>query len=218
MNLGAALGMVSGGASLGQSLLGYKSSKARAGQDKAAWRQSLDLYGKFLNDPNGYLQQGEGAMRGAIGTLNRGFADAKQQLGMAGNAARQTTVTGGNQAAAGMQQSMISRGLYGTTALDNAQRGISSDVSRRLAQIDEEVGSMFAGLATQRAGAVAGAQQGLGQFFQGAYGQKQNVLENYINLLRDKPYAFSTGAYTGNALGDATKQFMQSFGMGMGAK
>lgn len=218
MSLGAVVGAVSGLGSLTESLFGYKSSKARAGQDKATWRQSLDLYGKFLNDPNGYLQQGEGAMRGAIGTLNRGFGDAKMQLGMAGNAARQTTVTGGKQAAAGMQQSMISRGLYGTTALDNAQRGISSDVSRRLAQIDEEVGSMFAGLATQRAGAVAGAQQGLGQFFQGAYGQKQNALENYINLLRDKPYAFSNGAYFGNALGAAGQQLAQGLGLGQGMK
>ena len=77
---------------------------------------------------------------------------------------------------------------------------------------------MFAGLATQRAGAVAGAQQGLGQFFQGAYGQKQNALENYINLLRDKPAQFNTGAYAGSAINQTQEQIMSLLGSYLGGK
>ncbi len=199
-------------------ILGLSGAKKQAKQDKSLYNQSLDLYKNFLNDPNSYLNRGESAMKGAVGTLNRGFLDAKRNLSMAGQNAKQTTITGGNQASAGMQQSMISRGLYGTTALDNAQRGISSDVSRRLAQIDEEVGGMYANLATQRAGAVAGAQQALGGFYGQAQGSQQNALENYINLLRDKPAAFSKSAYIGSALDQTQAQVAQMLGMYLGGK
>ncbi len=108
---------------------------------------------------------------------------------------------------------MASRGLYGTTAFDNAQRGISSDLSRSLASVDENIGQMMAGLATQRGMATAQAQQNLGQFYGQATSQRQNQMENYINLMRDKPAAYSNSGYYGNMLSQLGGQASNLLGM-----
>lgn len=210
--------LISGGGSLLGGLLGGSAAKKRAKEQKALWKQSVGLYGDFLNDPNSLLKQGGAQYGAAIDTLKSGFKNAQLNLGMAGNAARQTTLTQGKQAQAGTQQSMISRGLYGTTALDNARMGISSAVSRQLAQIDESIGAQLAGLQTQGAMATAGAQQAYGGYLGNAYGAKQNTLENYINLLRDKPASWNSKAYYGAMAGQAGQQIGQllAFGGGMG--
>ena len=215
VTMGAA---IAGGGSLLGGLFGASAKKAQAKQDKALWKQSVKMYGDFLNDPNSYLKQGADQYGAAIGTLNQGFKDARLNLNMAGSAARQTALTQNKQAGAATQQSMISRGLYGTTALDNAQRGLSSDLSRQLSQIDESVGSLLAGLSTQRAGAVAGAQQGYGSYLGQAYGAQQNSMENYINLLRDKPARFSQGAYYGGLLGGTAMNVGQMLAFGGAGK
>lgn len=209
--------VASGGALLG-GLFGGSAAKKRAKEQKGLWKQSLSLYGDFLNDPNSLLKQGGDQYGAAIGTLQKGFKDAKLNLGMAGNAARQTTNTQGAQAQAANTQSMMSRGLYGTTALDNARMGISSAVSRQLAQIDESIGAQLAGLQTQGAQAVAGAQQGYGSYLGNAYGQKQNTLENYINLLRDKPASWNSAAYYGGMLAQTAQGVgnMMAFSAGKG--
>lgn len=214
--LGGAI--TSGLGGLAGGLFGGSAAKKRAKEQKGLWKQSLSLYGDFLNDPNSMLKQGGAQYGAAIDTLKSGFKDAKLSLGMAGNAARQTTNTQGAQAQAANTQSMMSRGLYGTTALDNARMGISSAVSRQLAQIDESIGAQLAGLQTQGAMATAGAQQSYGGYLGNAYGAKQNTLENYINLLRDKPASWNSKAYYGGMLGQTMQGVgnMMAFSAGKG--
>ena len=214
----AAGAITSGLGGLAGGLFGGSAAKKRAKEQKGLWKQSLSLYGDFLNDPNSLLTQGGAQYGAAIDTLKSGFKDAKLNLGMAGNAARQTTNTQGAQAQAANTQSMMSRGLYGTTALDNARMGISSAVSRQLAQIDESIGAQLAGLQTQGAMATAGAQQSYGGYLGNAYGAKQNTLENYINLLRDKPASWNSKAYYGGMLGQAAQGVgnMMAFSAGKG--
>jgi hypothetical protein len=205
-----------GGAQLLGGILGSSAAKRRAAEQRALYKQGLNMYQGFMNDPNYSPLRGAAEFERAIGSIGAGFGEAKQNLSMAGTTARQTLRTGAQQTGARMQQSMMSRGLYGTTAFDNAQRGISSDLSRSLASVDENIGQMMAGLATQRGMATAQAQQNLGQFYSQATSQRQNQVENYINLLRDKPQAYSSGAYYGNLLGQLGGQAASLIGMGMG--
>jgi len=80
--------------------------------------------------------------------------------------------------------------------------------------VNAQVGQMRAGLAQQQAMAKASALQSLGSYQASAYGAKQNTMENYINLLRDKPAKFSQTAAFGQALGQAAGTFAQFAGMG----
>jgi hypothetical protein len=206
---------IAGGAQLLGGLLGSSAQKKAAAEKRRLHKQAMGIYGDFMKDPNYSPLRGESMFQNAIGSIGAGFQEAKQNLSMAGSTARQGLRTGAAQTGARMQQSMVSRGLYGTTAYDNAQRGISSDLSRSLASVDENIGQMMAGLATQRGMATAQAQQNLGQFYSQATSQRQNQVENYINLLRDKPQAYNAGAYYGNMLGQLGGQFAGMTGMGL---
>jgi hypothetical protein len=207
---------VAGGAQLLGGILGSSAAKKRAAEQRSLYKQGLGMYQSFMDDPRYSPLRGESAFQNAIGSVTSGFDQAKANLSLAGSTARQGLRTGAAQAGGRMQQSMISRGLYGTTAFDNAQRGISSDLSRSLASVDENIGQMMAGLSTQRGMATAQAQQNLGQFYSQATSQRQNQVENYINLLRDKPQAYSSGAYYGNILGQLGGQAASMFGMALG--
>lgn len=206
-------GIAAAGSLVGN-LLGSSAKKKAAEEKRRLHKQAMGIYGSFMKDPNYSPLRGEGMFKDAIGSIQGGFREAKGNLSMAGTTARQAVATGGARTAAGMQQSMMSRGLFGTTAFDNAQRGISSDVSRNLASVNESVGRMMSGLATQRGLATAQAQQSLGQFYSQATSQRQNQVENYVNLLRDKPAKFSSTAAFGNALGQAAGTFGSLYGMG----
>lgn len=206
---------IAGGAQLLGGLFGSSAAKKRAAEQNALYKQGLQMYKGFMDDPRYSALRGESMFQNAIGSIGAGFQEAKQNLSMAGSTARQGLRTGAAQTGARMQQSMVSRGLYGTTAYDNAQRGISSDLSRSLASVDENIGQMMSGLATQRGMATAQAQQNLGQFYSQATSQRQNQVENYINLLRDKPQAYSSGAYYGNMLGQLGGQLSGLAGMGL---
>lgn len=207
-------GAVAAGGSLLGGLFGSSAKKKAAAEKRRLHKQAMGIYGDFMKDPNYSPLRGEQMYKDAIGSIQGAFQEAKGNLSMAGTTARQSITTGGARAAAGMQQSMMSRGLFGTTAFDNAQRGISSDVSRNLASVNENVGKMMAGLATQRGMATAQAQQSLGQFYGQAASMRQNQVENYINLLRDKPERFSKTAAFGNALGQAAGTFGSLYAMG----
>ena len=209
------IGMAVGGAQVLGGILGSSAAKKRAAEQNALYKQGLQMYKGFMDDPRYSALRGESMFQNAIGSIGAGFQEAKQNLSMAGSTARQGLRTGAAQTGARMQQSMVSRGLYGTTAYDNAQRGISSDLSRSLASVDENIGQMMSGLATQRGMATAQAQQNLGQFYGQATSQRQNQVENYINLLRDKPQAYNAGAYYGNILGQLGGQAASMMGMGM---
>jgi hypothetical protein len=198
MAIGAGLAILGGTQLLG-GILGSSAAKRRAAEQRRLQKQAMGVYQQFMNDPNYSPLRGESALLG-------GFSQAQRQIAGGGTAARQTLRTGAAQSSAAMQQSMAGRGLYGTTAFDNAQRGISSDLSRSLAGVDEAISQRLAGLSMQRGQSLAG-------FYSQATSQRQNQMENYINLLRDKPAAYSSGAYYGNMLGQLGGQAANLFGM-----
>ena len=212
MAVGIGLAIAAGAQALG-GILGSRAAKKRAAEQRRLQQQAMGVYEQFMNDPRYDPLRGERDFQRAIGSIQTGFQEARRNVAGAGTTARQTLRTGAVQSGARMQQSMASRGLYGTTAFDNAQRGISSDLSRSLASVDENIGQMMAGLATQRGMATAQAQQNLGQFYSQATSQRQNQVENYVNLLRDKPAAYSNSGYYGNMLSQLGGQASNLLGM-----
>jgi hypothetical protein len=209
------IGLAIGGVSqLIGGILGGQAKKKQAAEKNQLYKQGLGMYRQFMNDPNYDPLRGAGMFESAIGSIGTGFEEAKGNLSLAGTTARQGLQTRAAQTGSRMQQSMMSRGLYGTTAYDNAQRGISSDLSRSLASVDESIGQMMAGISAQRGMATAQAQQNLGQFYSQAISQRQNQVENYINLLRDKPERFSRTGYYGNLIGQMGGQLSGLLTMG----
>lgn len=80
--------------------------------------------------------------RESVANIEKGYGQAKKNLRGAGMQAIQGAKAAGKQTQSAMQQSMADRGLYNTTVLDNATRGISSDTSRAIQDIQLQVGQL----------------------------------------------------------------------------
>ena len=135
-----------------------KSSKAH----DAAKDARLRAIGLFGLDPNNYLsfnRQGlfdtrDQFKRESMQNIREGYRKAEGHLRGMGRASRQAARAGGKRQSAGMQQSMADRGLYNTTVMDNAQRGISADTSRVISEINQSMGQLRSQLELDRTEAV----------------------------------------------------------------
>ena len=136
-----------------------KSSKAHDAAKDARLR-ALTMFGI---DPNGsyldFKRQGlfdrrDRFKRESLAQIKKGYNRAEGHLAGAGRQARQNARAQGRQQTAGMQQSMADRGLYNTTVMDNAARGISADTSRVLNEINASVGQMRSQLELDRTQAM----------------------------------------------------------------
>lgn len=80
----------------------------------------------------------------------------------------QNAVDRGAQTQANAQQSLVGRGLYNSTVYDNATRGISSQVTRDIADVEQSYAQLLAQLDIGEGQATTQAQQ----FMSGTYGQQ----------------------------------------------
>jgi len=87
--------------------------------------------------------------------MQKGYGIAEKQLGDLGRERTQGVLDRESGLMGQMQQSMTSRGLSGTTVLDNARRGVSADTTRQLSMVAEDIAGSQAQLATQAAQAEA---------------------------------------------------------------
>jgi hypothetical protein len=97
--------------------------------------------------------------------IGKGFAGARANLSTYGNSARQSILTNQKQGLAGLATNLASRGLGGTSVMENMQRGFNSDTSRDMAAVDESIGQMFADLGLQQTAAESGARSDLANFY-----------------------------------------------------
>lgn len=194
-----------------------QAEKKAAEEQRKLYQTALQHYQTNILGKGGTYTLGANQFKGAIGTLKGGYNQALSALSSSGRSAKQQIVTGGQEAQAAALQSLQSRGLYGTTAYDNAALGISSSTSTQLAEVDEQIGQMTAGILGQKAQAVSSAKQAYGAYL-GTVGTSTH--ENYINLLRDKPRQFNYQGYlaagSGKVANDFVKLFGSIFGMAAG--
>ena len=141
------------------------------------WLSQLNQYGRQAT------AQHESYLNRLPTLINRGYGQARQSLSTAGASARQGINDRGKQDIAASSQSMASRGLYNTGALDAASRGIHADTSRALASVDESIGQMMGSLSIGRSQALGGAYQTLAAFQSQKYQEERMRRMDMINLI-----------------------------------
>lgn len=134
----------------GQTALNYagaKKAKKTAGNQVNA---AVNAYGDYGHQLDALYRQAFGALAGYGASGKADILDNQKSL-MANTA-----------------QSLANRGLYNTTALDSANRGIAHSTNRSLAQLNEDLGLMkanlYTGLAAQKgqiASGLAGIRMGV---------------------------------------------------------
>ena len=161
------------------------------------WQQSLGQYRQFQNTQNVQLQGAENLYGKAVGDIESGYGSALQAAALAGRGNRRAAKDEGKQLQASTTQNQVSRGLYGTTALDNARFGVAAHTSRRLQEIADSSAQLTGQIAVGKAQALAGVRTGQAGFTANASQLRQTTMENLINLLRDKPVAYNKDLFRG---------------------
>lgn len=119
-------------------------SKAHA-EAKGARLRGKELFGlsQFdYFDREGLFDTRDRFKKESVANIQKGYKQAKKNLRGAGTAAKREARATGMQTQSAMQQSMADRGLYNTTVLDNATRGISADTSRAVQDIQLQLGQL----------------------------------------------------------------------------
>jgi hypothetical protein len=166
-------------------------------KDKQLNQQNLN---KILGIYQNLGQQQLGMMGTAIGqgqaakqAITQGYGNAIAKVAGAGQSAKSDVLANQTGQLAGAQQSLVSRGLGNTTTLDAAGRGIHYDTNRSLAAIDEAIGQMRAGLEVGRGQALAGAEQNIGNLWQGFNAANQKLGLSQADLLSNVKYQGGNG-------------------------
>lgn len=151
---------------------GLQMAKGLGGRDpgKGQLAQVMALYKQAqMQQQKGYAnalyQQRQG-----LKSIDTGYKAAKGEIARIGGQAKQEALTRETQGLGAAAQSSIDRGLYDTTLYDNMARGVRSDTSRALSNINEALAGLGANLEQSRANAMAGQYGSLSNIFQGQAG------------------------------------------------
>lgn len=174
--------LMSGAGILGGALFGKEDP------GKAQFKQMMKLYGKAKKEQGWLYGQALQQQKAVLPTIQKGYAKANKFAEMYGQTARQGAMDQSKQAGSAMQQSMTQRGLYNTTAFDNASRGISADLTRTLMGIDESVAGMKGQLATSQAQAETGAMGAMSGFYQNYASANTNLLGSMAGAVGNVQY------------------------------
>jgi hypothetical protein len=175
-------------------------------KDKSNINAALGPYEKQIPGLYGGAQ---GFLLKALAASNAGFAGAQAGLARQGTVGTRNLMDVFKQNTAGMNQSLVSRGLYNTTALEAGQRGVMADSTRALAELN-------AALAQQQSQLAIGQ----GQAQAGIYGEMSSLNQNQAQLLASlglgKAGLFSKIQYgkQGGILNDVLKIAAASAGAG----
>lgn len=129
--------------------------------------------------------------RRALGETRRAFQGARTGFNAGRANSIQYAEDAGAQAGANAQQSLTDRGLGNTTIVDNARQGISSGVSRAVADINSNYDQLLAQLGIGEAQATTGIRarmaasaEDLGRLQSGLHAQQANL---YASLDHEDP-------------------------------
>lgn len=126
-------------------IAGFNDKSKAHKEAKGARLRGKELFGlsQFdYFDREGLFDTRDRFKKESVANIEKGYGQAKKNLQGAGLNAIQGAKAVGKQTQSDMQQSMANRGLYNTTVLDNATRGISSDTSRAVQDIKLSLGQL----------------------------------------------------------------------------
>src|SRR6185436_15263190 len=136
---------------------GYRDlvKKPRAEQERKqaeAQRRAYDLaHGRTNIASAAVLGQGQGA----LGDVRSGYGEALSQVEPLRQAERARVTEDSAFAQAQAKQQAVSRGLYNTSLVADSQRGVATETSRALADIENRYAAIKAQLQAGEAGATA---------------------------------------------------------------
>ena len=130
------------------------------------------LYDEAIKSVGGAHGASQAALYHALSAIHRGYSGAQGALNMQGGLATKEILDREKQSLGSSQQSMISRGLYDTSAQDNAQRGITSDTNNALASLNAQLAQLGSNIKISEAQDTAGV-----------YGQLASSDTQYAALL-----------------------------------
>jgi rubrerythrin len=152
----------------------------------------------------------EQAQKQGLKGLDKAFTDAASQTARGAELARQSVRESGQAAGAQATQSMMSRGLYGTTVQDQAQRAVSGDTARNLGMINTALAEQQGQLGIAKASAAQSGLAQLSSLYPQLAGLKTETSFNMLKALQEPPKKKKTpwykkalgavGAIVGNAV------------------
>lgn len=124
---------------------------------KKRYADVMALYAQLQSQQNAGYGKAYGQQKKALGAIQTGFQGAIDNASRVGASSKQGVLDREQQSMGALSQSLTDRGLFNTTAFDNARRGISSDTNKSLSSIDAAIAQLQGGLLAQKGQAEAGA-------------------------------------------------------------
>lgn len=145
---------------------------------------------------------------GALASVPKAYDKARAGLTSGRSANIQQTMDAGKVASSAVDQSMASRGLYNTTALDSARLGVGAATSRQVAQINAQFDQLEAELGlrqnsaeNQIRGNIAGLHASRGQAIAGHLTQQQQLAQQWALNQNPDAWLDSILGIAGTAIG-----------------
>lgn len=208
---------MSGGAALGPIGAIKHDIDASKKAKKAQGKTIKGAQGAFMDALDRSRQLGSSGVayqKNAIKTLH---GANKQAMGIAakmGTSAYNRVLDREQQAKGDLQQRAVSSGLYSTSALDSANRGVMSDTNRALADITDSLGGLQISTLQQGAGQEANAMQELSRYLQSQGISEAAIYEALAQFLGGIQHTPGTSAL--GTLGGFAKLGLSAFGGGAG--
>jgi hypothetical protein len=178
-------------------------------------QQSLEYWKKVLSPFFESAQGQTDALFGAaqatqkdlFNLLGEGYGNARANVAQQGRMGQQGIMDAQTQALSASNQSAISAGLSGGTGQQNANRGIASDTSRAIGNLQSQLAQIYSGLDVGQAQAQAGALGGLSSLLTGQAGSAQNMLGLAFSGISGTPIQAGRQGGIAEGLGSLLKGF-----------
>lgn len=164
----------------------------------------------------------EGEIRKGMAGVDKAYQEAKLQSARGAEQARQTVREEGKASGAAATQSMMGRGLYGTTVQDQAQRAVTGDMARSLGMIDTALASEQGQLGVSQAATRAAGLGEIAMLQPQLAGMQTDTMFKFYEAFKPPPpppkRRSGLSRLLGGALSAFTGGFFGNLGEGMAAK
>lgn len=179
-------------------------------------RPLLDLY---FNQQLQQLQEGKAG-------IAEGYAQAENEVSKLGRGQIRQAKEAGLQDAGRLTSGLVGSGAYGTSVRGNLARGVQSDVTRRIQDINESLAGLRANLYTNRGQALAGANASIAGLYGSRLGTELNLEQLRYGLFTGtsggaaddiygaNPFSAGLAALAGNVQGQLGDYAKSNYGQG----
>jgi hypothetical protein len=210
--------VIAGGLGLAGSIFG--ASEARRAQkeyDKAMAKKAAEfakLQVQLQNMQDYQFARAELAAKRGERYVDKGFGEAIRSVERQLATTQRDIESQGRQASAAASQSMMDRGLYGTTVQDQAQRATRADTQRAVAQASSAAAGQKSQLAVARGQAKAQQLAMLAQMYPALAQMKTGTQVDMLKLMQSSGGQRPQSSGIGSALAGLGGQLLSGWAMG----